>query len=479
MAYVLVVQFVAVFAAMGVALATGANLEAQKADNFRQATEARLAAESGLTFAADVMKDLLVRAAGDPQPGMPAAIYDHLVQELASQSFADGGTVTLGDDGVVSVPEISLGAGRGSFRFAVRPVSGTLYRLVVAGTCGRARREVAIDYVLQEDRSVLGYAVASGPRVIVRGDLQIAGDVCSMWDRTGDAPPFDVQLGDQAAFGGTLRTVLQPGAFAAAGCDAYIDDDLTVAYRERPVAVYATDDFDTATYRDAATGTLPAPDDTQYEGFPEVDPVTWLNRRLYAGAIDQPKVLHNVTVPACENPRFQHCRFTGYTYVEAPNNVVFENCIFEGPIVTDVPGQFEWTTNVLYFKGSTQITNVVLPESTILAPNFYVDIGEVTVSQGSSKITGLLVGGTVRIRDNVLVEGTVLSTADLGGMAPGDVCNHGTKLGYWEGEMDDPPVAGNIRIIPQPSGQLPAGITKRYTLLSDPDTYVELHGQEG
>ena len=111
--------------------------------------------------------------------------------------------------------------------------------------------------------------------------------------------------------------------------------------------------------------------------------------------------------------------------------MVFENCTFEGPIITSAPDDFQWKTNALYFKGNTEITNTVMPESTILAPNFNVNIGDFHKEgvSSQSKITGILVGGIVDIRDNAVIEGTILSMANLNHVGDSSVFYYGTNLG--------------------------------------------------
>ena len=64
-ASVMAIQFLAIFVALGVAFASAAHLEIRKADSLRAVTEARLAAESGLEYASNVLRGFLTTAAPD------------------------------------------------------------------------------------------------------------------------------------------------------------------------------------------------------------------------------------------------------------------------------------------------------------------------------------------------------------------------------------------------------------------------------
>ena len=108
---VLALQFLAIFAALGVAFAAVASLEAQKADNFRAGTVARLAAESGLAYATNAMKGVLVDITSGTEVVLVQAVYSNLSSKLDGTSCLAGGSVLLSGESVVSVPQISLGEG--------------------------------------------------------------------------------------------------------------------------------------------------------------------------------------------------------------------------------------------------------------------------------------------------------------------------------------------------------------------------------
>ncbi len=474
------IQFLAIFAAIMVAFASVADREVQKSGNFREATTARLAAESGLTYATKTLKEVLVKATLDASASevdMAQAIYEQLSAKL--------GSVSVDGNGIVYVPQISLGEELGGFNFTVEKIGATTFQLLVTGTKGAVARRLALNFEVTEDTSVLTYGVASCPRVIMRGNVQVDGDLYSSWTRVGEAPMLDINVGAGGVIDGDIKTVLSQEEFDEANCADYIitENPVDVTYDEPAVDRYDTDDFDTSSYAALATSTLPAPDYVQSEGFPDTNPSTWFNRNFYVGAdANNQKLFDNMKITAGQNAHFKNVKFTGYTYIEIPNNIIFEDCTFEGPVITAVPSNYQWTTNALSYKGDTMVTNEIMPESTILAPNFNVNIGDFSKQgeESNSRITGVLVGGIVDIRDNAIIEGTILSMANLDFI--GSPYYYGTNLGYWEEDYEEGggemPETTYIRVTPQPDNLLPYGIKKRYTLASKVDTYTELTATE-
>lgn len=501
-AYILTLILLAVFTTLAVAFAATTHTNLCKSDSSRQAVRARLAAESGLAFVMRALRGVQSQGHWTGQPDvtdMVVLVHSHLAGKLDGTGNLGGASVLLDDSGTgdpfVAVPPVALPGGK-TFTCTVRKATITdpdtgapveALELAATGFAGIARRKVAVYYRIDEDTSVLSYAVASRPRMIVRGDVNIQGDLCSTWARTNVAPPFDIRLGTEGQLAAGIKTVMSQDDFEADACQDYVDEPLRakLSYDEPPITQYATEDFDTGPIIDwmADNGTkndLPSipSDQRQWEGFPEGNPKTWFKRPFY----------HDTTyswtyVPANSNAHFVNCTFTGITYIEDVNNVVFEDCTFEGPLVTDVPPDFQWKTNSLYFKGATEFKPSEIRQHldgcTILAPNFNVNIGDFHKSGASSdsKITGILVGGIVDIRDHAYIEGTILSMANLDKISAG-IWYYGTNLGYWEGDYEEAgggvPMSIDITIRPNPDSVLPVGIRKRYTVAVIPETYVEM-----
>jgi len=100
------------------------------------------------------------------------------------------------------------------------------------------------------------------------------------------------------------------------------------------------------------------------------------------------------------------------------------------PQDTGVPGDYLWTQNVLYFTGTTTFNDVTWPDTSILAPHFNVNIGNIAeVEPGAStSLTGAVVGGIVDVRGNAEIYGTIISMFDTTPYSSGYVTNIGATL---------------------------------------------------
>ena len=154
------------------------------------------------------------------------------------------------------------------------------------------------------------------------------------------------------------------------------------------------------------------------------------------------------------------------------NNIRFENCTFNAPVVTSKPNDFNWKKDALYFTGHTVFTHPLVEETTVMAPNFNIKLGNTTTADTIEGVTGLIVGGVVDVRGNVNIDGSLLSMYD-----PSDVTDllHVTNVGFandWEGDV--PTISGTIRITPSPSRLLPMGVASKIILTRNGDQYLEL-----
>ncbi|MCD4823862.1 MAG: pilus assembly PilX N-terminal domain-containing protein [Phycisphaerae bacterium] len=242
------------------------------------------------------------------------------------------------------------------------------------------------------------------------------------------------------------------------------------------------------------------------------------------GAGSKP-VFKNLHIPWGAHAHFKNCTFTGITYVDADestnlgdsedytkytnirhglqwaggnntnevggNNIVFEDCTFEGPIVTGVPKHCRFKNHSLAFDGDTTFNSSAIRQelagTTILAPNFNLNIGDVNETQAgsNSELVGLIVGGIVDIRDNAVLNGTMLSMANLEYLSArsNNPWYWGSNVGNWEssGEDSGALITGStafcssekIRITPDPDNVLPMGVKKRYTVILRRSSYTE------
>ena len=154
---------------------------------------------------------------------------------------------------------------------------------------------------------------------------------------------------------------------------------------------------------------------------------------------------------------------------------VFENCTFNGTIITDVPQYFDWTKNVLYFTGAATFNNQsVHQEATILAPHFNVNLGNANPETGDDNVLkGAIIGGIVDVRGNANINGTIISMFDTTGYSSGYVTNIGATLGDGGSETTEASDVGTIEITPDPGQMLPSGVTSPIVITPLLNTYSE------
>jgi Tfp pilus assembly protein PilX len=174
------------------------------------------------------------------------------------------------------------------------------------------------------------------------------------------------------------------------------------------------------------------------------------------------------------------------------NNIRFHNCLVVGSIASDAPTAFTHVRNKLQFTGSTRFTDKhpistalslnpdpedapEIAKSSLLAPNYSVDIGQFNSPTDASSVTnaptgqnvqlrGTIVAGTFDARGNTSIDGTLLMTfkPEFGsgplqqyGQAVGNPANFNVTLGYFgaaDGDQEalDPstlPIVNGERIV--------------------------------
>ncbi len=207
----------------------------------------------------------------------------------------------------------------------------------------------------------------------------------------------------------------------------------------------------------------------------------YLTRYVY-----QNKTITNVRLPKGRDALFKKCTFNGVFFVETDShafgwgskytNVRFEDCNFNGVIVTSVPDDFYGPGNALYFTGSSLFNNSYMEETTILAPNFAVDIGNTreVEDESESVLTGLVVGGIVDVRGNANVHGTMLSMyKPASGWTSAAFASNVGFSGENPFESGVPEDIGTIHINPAPDKMLPIGMKSNITLVPNQESYSE------
>jgi hypothetical protein len=192
----------------------------------------------------------------------------------------------------------------------------------------------------------------------------------------------------------------------------------------------------------------------------------------------------NTKLPINRHALFRNCTFEEVLYVDCyksstqqqyTNNVRFEDCTFNGVIVTDVPQPFDWKDNCLYFTGGATFNNQSsVQEATILAPHFNVNLGNTNPEQGDNNVlTGAIVGGIVDVRGNAQIYGTIISMYDTTGHSSGYVTNIGATLEDGGSETTELGDIGVISITPEEDMMLPSGVTSPIVVKPDRQTYTE------
>jgi len=258
----------------------------------------------------------------------------------------------------------------------------------------------------------------------------------------------------------------------------------------------------------------------------------------YARPVYENMVFTNVTIPKGTNALFVNCKFVGVTFVDtetdnsdpnfnyagmqnadgsakyvdvaaevngAPvsdtkavsNNLRFDNCHFEGIVATESPEAFSHVRNKVQFTGDTRFDidapslsteqKELFAKSTIMAPQYSIDVGTFTDPTDSGEVTkldGTIVAGVLDIRGQAEINGSIITTfepkAGEGVLAEGgSPANFNTTIGYFESTAGDSEAElpstgyGKIIIRYDPYRPIPDGITGPIELNADMDTYFE------
>lgn len=505
---VLAMFFVCLFAVLAVSFTAMSDVNVQMSYNHRDMAAAQAAAESGLqyghylvnSFIADAATRTFSNTVSDDDATEAFSAFAAYVEAKLNDSgiLGDKTIVWKAGDTELLVPEISLlanDAAQFSLEVTVAAAEGAEPPSLIVtstGARGAINRTASLSYTMAKDTQILEFAIASRSRVIMTGDSTVERGLYSDWEHTDIAPPITTEA--ESTVVGALNTPLSEEDFPL---DQIVGDYDGINYDQPPVDLPDADDFDTSIYADM-TSTLPNTGVRQTEYFPHAPddytrPANWtsvrLTRTVYGPADpnESPLVITNKMLAAGGNALFRNCVFEGVLYIGngggiGTNNIRFENCTFNGTIATGVPPTFgpeTWKKNVLYFTGNSAFDNQTMVETTILAPNYNVNIGNTkTLEDGSeSVLRGVVLGGVVDIRGNLQVDGTIVSMhypdPDDWGQAAGQVA---TNIGYSDENMEAgvPNEGGVIFVSPSPDQMLPLGMSSRILLTRQGNSYVEL-----
>ena len=251
------------------------------------------------------------------------------------------------------------------------------------------------------------------------------------------------------------------------------------------------EDYDTSDYK-AMCSEIGSHSSTTTEYFPHAEGNYSQPRNSssfqYSRRVYENQTFSNVRVPQGKHALFKNCTFEDVLFIETrvnyynhssyTNNIRFEDCTFNGVIVTDVPTSTDhyswWMRNALTFTGASVFNNTSsIQEATVLAPNFNVNIGS-TAQVGdtsNSIIKGAVAGGIVDVYGNATIHGTIISMYDTSAHSSGYITNIGDREDG--GSESYGTIEGQIEITPDPDQMLPSGITSPIIIQPNQNTYSE------
>jgi hypothetical protein len=526
--------FILVFAALAVSMASLSGVNVQIADNQRKVNLALSAAQSGLQAGCYLANkysssDEVLKTPNLLKQSDKNATWDKFCTYL--QNHPVGGATWSRNVNECSSSDISFGDGsKTSLKFNYDGNS------ILLQSIGRIPpfdnpviKKVSMAVEIKRNNDVLKYAIASRGRMWLTGNTTVYGDVYSPWNRPEISP---YNMTSDSRIEGTINTVLTREAIEAhhSGYPDYqletlnadglpIDvngnplgtnyqdryygpDDQIQAYHEginygqpnQDIPGMDISDYETSSYN-SGLGSIPTSSQTVVEYFPHAagnynyprdgtpyfTPNRKLNRQIYEN-----QTFSNAYLSGGRNALFKDCTFDDVLYIDCAksgsgssstyyNNVRFENCTFNGVIITNVPQLFKWQYNCLYFTGEATFNNQSgIQEATILAPHFNVNLGNTNPQQSDNNIlTGAIIGGIVDVRGNAQIYGTIISMCDTSQWDEGYVTNIGATLNDGGSETTDPGDAGIISITPEEDKMLPSGITSPIVIEPLQNTYSE------
>jgi len=318
-AYVLAIILMVCFVAIAVGLAAFTNVNARTSKNVADIHRARLAAESGISFAIRKIRLLALPHATDLDNVIPK-IAQELGERFDSTGNLAGGCVTH-DGCTVYVPAITTDDGAFEIRI-VQQADQTL-SLEVQGIANDARRIVAVDLELKDGHpnSALNYGIASRGPISISGSGKVLGQ--------NDLIEASVVSSSNA-----------PVAVSVAGT-AVVEGDISSTGTETSVVISGTPTIAGSQDLDAIAEHIHFGVDPPV--FPEVD--TSIFRPLATNIIDSQsdvspsqKIYENILIKAGTNPTFaSEVTINGVVYIEAPNIVNFSGKVTLNGVVATEP----------------------------------------------------------------------------------------------------------------------------------------------
>ena len=413
-AAVLAVLLLTVLTTLAVGMISLGDMRAQQSKNWQRAVEARLAAESGLSYMTYELSDCYVTSPGGDE--LLAEVAAHLSGKLDGTATLGGGSVSYdADAGVISVPEVD-GPGPGTFDATLWLVDGSRIRFQVTGRAEGLERTISLDYnasgtpgspgepeIPPEIYAFFGHGIASRSKITMTGNASVTGQ-----NSPDEAEVLSATYSDDEA-------IKLTGNVDIAG-DAYISNADGYASLSPNVTVGGVSARDDEIWDQVHTGIGPVE-------FPEVDPSVFepFAVNTYAGGGGN-QTLENIRIPADTNPTISgNTTIRGVVYIEAPNKVHFSgNTDIIGVIVTEDAGEGVYDENTIKCSGNTAIQGVeYLPDT----PEF-ADLREITGSCILAPGFGVQFPGNFGTLSGTIAADEFKFAGNAGGTVKGMVINY-------------------------------------------------------
>jgi len=395
--------FLAVFAALAVAIAASADMNLILSRNRLNGRQAGALAETGLQLARRHIGGIAGPSGGDAS-SLHKAIADHLEAALASSSMLNVGLIHS-DSNQVSLPPITITRPDGrtgevciDMLASGGAADNTTVTVTSTGRFDNAAKTVYYNMTVQRGRSVLAdYGIASKSPVRIEGDAWVLG--------VNDPSEASVM----SATYSTPRAITLRGSCGVSGDAAVCNPDGEI-YKKGNVTVGGNE------IAGAAEPEWPQVNTDLFEPYAT---------NTYTGNGSGNLILSNVRIPPNTNPNFSgNTIIYGVMYVEPPNRITFSgNTNFIGMIVCEAPAVDDLDAHSIQFTGSASTSGVEnlppgpqydglreLAGSFLLAPgysakfagNFGAVNGCMVASefQFTGNASGRVKGGMVNLRDS-------------------------------------------------------------------------------
>lgn len=409
---VLAMLYLVLFSALATGFVATFDMSTQVTHAERRAIEARLAAESGMSFVRLQLWSLNVSHSTPPDQ-LFDVVHDKLAAAMEGTLNFKG--TTIGYDGqTIRIPEeanerVVLDNAGSSFRATIeRSGKELIVRVIGYADNGALARGVEMRYaIFERPSSIFDYGVASRSNITMIGNTSIIGSpnpaAGSVLSTSSDA--FPLSMGNSCTISGEV-SFTNPTAWVDAKNGSKINGEAGESNWADNVHIVDEPDFpviDTSDYVPYATNIISTKN-------PSGNTFT------------------NIRIKANTNPTFSgNTTLRGVIYVESPNHIIFSgNAAITGIIVTENNPSGDWNNNILDFRGTVNAQGVdQLPKSPefaglhemggamILAEKFFVKFGG-TSGSGTTNVAGSIVASKLEFYGtaDAVVDGSVINMDD-------------------------------------------------------------------